>query len=179
MTDSTGGADATVDEPALGFGDVTDPRLDPGERPGGQGGGPAALPSTHLRAIEFVPVVIGIGALVAGTLAGWDGRILDALAHQPPVVRLALAAASTIGAVLLLGQSVAQMELREPGANHLVDMLRGIRLAFLAIAALSVAAGFALGEPLPFVVALIIAGIDIVETSFLLIVVRRSPASGD
>jgi hypothetical protein len=52
-------------------------------------------------------------------------------------------------------------------------MLRGIRLAFLALAALSVALGWAIGSALPFVVALIIAGIDVIETSFLLIVVRR------
>ena len=53
-------------------------------------------------------------------------------------------------------------------------MVRGIRLAFLALAALAVAAGWLLAHPLPFVVALIIAGIDVIETSFLLIVVRRS-----
>jgi hypothetical protein len=131
------------------------------------------------RLVEFVPVVIGFGALVAGTLAGWDGRFLDALAHLPVVVRFALGAASLIGAALLLGAAVERMEARAPGSNHLVEMLRGIRLAFLALAALSVAAGWLLGQPLPFVVALIIAGIDIVETSFLLLVVRRAPSTGD
>ena len=48
-----------------------------------------------------------------------------------------------------------------------------LRIPFLALAAASIALGWALGSALPFVVALVIAGIDIVETSFLLIVVRR------
>ncbi len=129
----------------------------------------------RFQPVEFVPVLVGFGALVAGTLAGWDGRFLDALAHLPVVVRFTLGAASLIGAALLLGAAIERMEARTPGSNHLVEMLRGIRLAFLALAAVSVAAGWLLGQPLPFVVALIIAGIDIVETSFLLLVVRRAP----
>ena len=149
------------------------------ERPMPAAAAVVAPGTAGIRLIEFAPVVIGFGALVAGTLAGWDGRFLDALAHLPLVVRFALGAASLIGAALLLGAAVERMEARAPGSNHLVEMLRGIRLAFLALAALSVAAGWLLGQPLPFVVALIIAGIDIVETSFLLIVVRRAPPAGD
>ena len=38
-------------------------------------------------------------------------------------------------------------------------------------AALSAAAGWLLGHPLPFVVALVIAGVDILETTFLLFVI--------
>ena len=48
------------------------------------------------------------------------------------------------------------------GGGHLVDLLRGVRLAFLSVAALAVAAGWLIGLPLPFVVALIIAGIDVI-----------------
>ena len=58
--------------------------------------------------------------------------------------------------------------------GDLASMIRGVRLAFLAVAAGAVAAGWLLGHALPFVVALIIAGIDVVETSFLLLVVRRT-----
>ena len=52
-----------------------------------------------------------------------------------------------------------------------------MRLAFLAVAAFAAAAGWLLGSPLPLIVALVIAGIDVVETSFMLLVagaVRRS-----
>jgi hypothetical protein len=43
---------------------------------------------------------------------------------------------------------------------------------FLAVAAFAAAAGWALGHPLPLVVALVIAGVDVLETSFLLLVVN-------
>ena len=56
---------------------------------------------------------------------------------------------------------------RRPG------LIRGVRLVFLAVAAFAAAAGWALGHPLPLVVALVIAGIDVIETSFLLLVVGR------
>jgi len=51
-------------------------------------------------------------------------------------------------------------------------MVRGVRLAFLAVAAFAAAAGWVIGHPLPIVVALVIAGVDVVETSFLLLVVQ-------
>lgn len=95
------------------------------------------------------------------------------LISPPPFVRLALAIASLIGALVLLGAAVGRMESRTDEGGHLVAMLRGIRLAFLAIAALSMAIGWALGSGMPFVVALVIAGVDVLETSFLIIVVRR------
>jgi hypothetical protein len=50
-------------------------------------------------------------------------------------------------------------------------MLRGIRLAFLSLAALAAAAGWLLASPLPLVVAAIVAAVDVLETSFLLLVV--------
>lgn len=53
----------------------------------------------------------------------------------------------------------------------LPTMIRGVRLDFLAVAAFAAAVGWLVGHPLPIVVALIIAGVDVVETSFLLLVV--------
>ena len=44
---------------------------------------------------------------------------------------------------------------------------------FLAAASFTAAAGWLLGEPLPLVIALVIAGVDVVETSFLLLVATR------
>ena len=46
-----------------------------------------------------------------------------------------------------------------------------MRLVFLAVAAFAAAIGWLVGHPLPFIVALVIAGVDILETSFLLLVV--------
>jgi hypothetical protein len=50
-------------------------------------------------------------------------------------------------------------------------MIRAVRLVFLAVAAFAAAAGWLIGHPLPLVVALVIAGVDVLETSFLLVVV--------
>jgi hypothetical protein len=128
---------------------------------------------SRLHWLEFAPLAVGVIALIVATAFGWNGDLLAALVSPPAIVRLALAVASLIGALMLLGAAVGRMESRTDEGGHLVAMLRGIRLAFLALAALSVALGWALGSALPFVVALIIAGIDVIETSFLLIVVRR------
>ena len=127
----------------------------------------------RVRLVEFAPLVLGILAVVVATAFGWNGAALDAIVSPPPAVRLALAVASLIAAGLLIGAAVERMEGRTGSGSHLVSLLRGIRLAFLALAAVSVAIGWLLGSPLPFVVALIIAGVDVIETSFLLIVVRR------
>jgi hypothetical protein len=127
---------------------------------------------SRLHWLEFAPLAVGVIALIVATAFGWNGDLLAALVSPPAIVRLALAVASLIGASMLLGAAVGRMESRTDEGGHLVAMLRGIRLAFLALAALSVALGWALGSALPFVVALIIAGIDVIETSFLLIVVR-------
>jgi hypothetical protein len=127
----------------------------------------------RLQLLEFEPLGIGVVAIAVATAFGWNGNLLDAVVSPPALVRLALAIASLIIAVVLLGAAVGRMEARDDEGGHLVSMLRGIRLAFLTLAALAVALGWALGNAMPFVVALIIAGIDVIETSFLLIVVRR------
>jgi hypothetical protein len=127
----------------------------------------------RVQLLELAPLVVGFAALAVATTLGWDSAILSAIVSPPAVARIALAAAAVTGAVMLLGAAVARMEDRAGSGGHLVAMLRGIRLAFLAVAAFAVAIGWALGSPLPFIVALIIAGIDVIETSFLLIVVHR------
>ena len=65
-------------------------------------------------------------------------------------------------------------------SRDLAGLIRGVRYVFLAVAALSAGLGWLLGHPLPFVVALVIAGVDILETTFLLIVVtlRRDGPNG-
>jgi len=122
---------------------------------------------------EFAPLLLGVLAVVVATVFGWSGAVLDAVVSPPLIVRLALVVASLIVAAMLIGAAVARMEGRVGSGGHLVTLLRGIRLAFLALAAVSVAIGWLIASPLPFVVALIIAGVDVIETSFLLIVVRR------
>ena len=128
----------------------------------------------RVRGLELLPMFSGVAALAAGTILGWDARVLDLIVSPPLVVRLALAGAAVVLAFVLLGAAVARLEGRDGIRGNLPSMVRGIRLAVLAVAALAAAAGWLLAHPLPFVVALLIAGIDVVETSFLLLVVRRS-----
>ena len=115
-------------------------------------------------------VGLGLLAVIAAMLAGGDGVLLDRLVHPPAIVRAALVGVSTAIAVMLLSRGLGRLA---GGANDVAGMVRGVRLAFLALAAASAAAGWALGDPLPLVVALVIAGIDVVETSLLLLVVLR------
>ena len=56
-------------------------------------------------------------------------------------------------------------------ARDMPTLIRGVRLVFLAVAVFAAGVGWLVGHPLPFVVALVIAGVDILETSFLLLVV--------
>jgi hypothetical protein len=122
------------------------------------------------RLATTAAVALGLLAVVAAMLAGGDGVLIDRLVHPPAIVRAALVGASTAIAVILLSRGLGRLA---SGANDVPGMVRGVRLAFLALAAASAAAGWALGDPLPLVVALVIAGIDIVETSLLLLVVLR------
>jgi hypothetical protein len=101
------------------------------------------------------------------------------IATPPPILRAALAgAAIVIGGRLLLSATrrIDASMRRDTGlTNRISDadlgaMVRGVRLVFLAAASFTAAAGWLLGEPLPLVIALVIAGVDVVETSFLLLV---------
>lgn len=120
-------------------------------------------------------LLVGVAALVGGTLLGWDARVLAALATPPALVRAALVGGSVVVALWLLGQATGRLRVgtdgRDAGVGDLRTMIRGVRLVFLAVAAVAAGAGWLLGHPLPFVIALIIAGVDILETSFLLVVV--------
>lgn len=122
-------------------------------------------------------LVAGTVALVGGTLLGWSGDLLDAIAHPPALVRAALVGVSVVTATWCLVQAVRRLEVGRhipPGTmtgRDLATIVRGVRYVFLAVAALSAAAGWLIGHPLPLVLALVIAGVDVLETTFLLIVV--------
>ena len=115
-----------------------------------------------------VALVVGGLAVLVATVAGGDGNVLVAIVHPPTVVRAALVGGSASLAVVLLARGLSRLA---DGTTDVPGMVRGVRLAFLAVAAASAGAGWALGDPLPLVIALVIAGIDVVETSFLLLVV--------
>jgi hypothetical protein len=127
-------------------------------------------------------LIAGFVAVAVAMATGLIPDLLETIARPIPVVRAILAGgAIVIGARLLLGALRRINTAFERGADAAVEishldlgvMVRGVRLVFLAAAAFAAAGGWILGEPLPLVIALVIAGVDVVETSFLLLVATR------
>ena len=167
------------------------PGLDPDEPPGrqppsGRGDGGPAEGGDAPDATRLAWLLVGALAIAAGTALGWDADALAAFVTPPTPIRAALVGlAAGIGLVLLFGAlnrlaaddgTVGRAD-AGPSTRDIGTMIRGVRLVFLAVASFAAAAGWLVGHPLPLVVALVIAGVDVLETSFLLIVVglqRRS-----
>lgn len=126
----------------------------------------------------------GAAAIAAGTALGWDATALASVVTPPPAIRAILVGGSFALGIVLLLSAVQRLsgfadEPQDPTITEPADiegrdigaMIRGVRLVFLAVAAFAATSGWALGHPLPLVVALVIAGVDVLETSFLLVVV--------
>ncbi|MGZ8501363.1 MAG: hypothetical protein ACXWW6_00775 [Candidatus Limnocylindrales bacterium] len=141
----------------------------------------------------LVPLAAGLAALVTGTLFGSDPRLVDALVSPPAIVRAALVAATVLAGLRLLGRAIERIgegagqsgkgrgQADTDQARDLAGMIRAVRLVFLAVAAFAAAGGWLVGSSLPLILALVIAGVDTVETSFLLLVVtvrRGVPPAG-
>ena len=126
------------------------------------------------RRATVAALVVGIAALVIAVVAGWNEDVLTAVVTPPPIVRAVLIAVCAVGGVALLAAAATRISAAgdsETPERDLPGMIRGVRLVFLAVAAFAAAAGWLLGHPLPLIVAVIIAAIDVIETSFLLLVV--------
>ena len=130
---------------------------------------------------RVVWLIAGAVAIAGGTALGWNAAALSAVVTPPGYLRAALVGLSVgIGIVMLFGalnrlagddEEVGRARAGET-PRDIGSMIRGVRLVFLAVAAFAAASGWLLGHPLPLVVALVIAGVDVLETSFLLIVVN-------
>ena len=128
--------------------------------------------TSHPRIAAALAIGAGVLAIVLGTALGLASGVVDAVVEPPVIVRAALIGGSVAIGVVLLTRGLVAMNAGETDIRRLI---RGVRLAFLAVAAFAAAAGWALGSPLPLIVALVIAGIDVVETSFMLLVVGGPP----
>jgi hypothetical protein len=131
------------------------------------------------RLASALALLGGIAAVVLAMAVGLAPNLVDAIASPPPIVRAALGGAAIVVGGRLLLSAVRRIDTsmdREAGpASRISDadlgaMVRGVRLVFLAAAFFTAAAGWILADPLPLVIALVIAGVDVVETSFLLLV---------
>ena len=119
---------------------------------------------------------VAIGARAAGRRRGDRRRVARRAcstrsSRRRPSIRAGLVGGSAGARVVLLSRSVARLA---GGHDDVRGLIRGVRLAFLAVAAGAAAAGWALGHPLPLSSRAVIAGVDVVETSFLLLVVGRT-----
>ena len=125
----------------------------------------------------LLPLTIGLGGLAVGTAFGWDSRLVDALVAPPPIIRAVLVGIAVLVGLWLLRASIDRLRVSRdlPAVATLgpdvAGMVRGIRLTFLAVAAFAAAIGWLIAHPLPLVLALVIGGVDVIETSFLLLVV--------
>ena len=126
------------------------------------------------RVAALGALALGGTAVAAATLVGQDRAPLDTLVHPPTLIRAVLVGGSAALAVILLTRGLIRLAV---GTQDVPGLVRGVRLIFLALAAAAAGAGWAVGDPLPLVVALVIAGIDVVETSFLLLVVTSGRVS--
>ena len=132
--------------------------------------------------LNVAVLAAGVAAVLAATLLGGAGPVLDAVVSPPVVVRAALVGFSAIVALALLGRALEALgggRADDGPERDMTTMIRGVRLAFLAVAAIAASAGWFIGHPLLLVVALVIAGVDVVETTFLLIVARRHRIDDD
>ena len=121
------------------------------------------------RRDAVLALVAGVGLVVGATLVGSVPGLADAVITPPPLIRAFLVGVTVVLGLWLLTRSLGRMA--AAGTDDVPGLIRAVRLAFLAVAAFAAAAGWALGHPLPLLLAAVIAGIDVIETSLLLLVV--------
>jgi hypothetical protein len=132
---------------------------------------PASRRVDRPRLAAAVAIVLGILTVAAATLAGSGGAWLDSILAPPPLIRAALVGLTAVLGGWLLLEAIRRMS--TAGTSNVRGLIRAVRLVFLGVAAFAASAGWIVGNPLPLLVAAVIAGIDVIETSFLLLVVGR------
>ena len=129
------------------------------------------------RGRQLLILLGGIGAVVVASIVGRQD-VMGPILEPPLIGRVLFGAAAALVGVVLVMRSIARFGAASGDPRALI---REVRLAFLAVAAFAAAAGWLLGSALPIVVALVIAGVDVIETTLLMLVVhmRPSDAEGD
>ncbi len=132
-----------------------------------------------VRRIDLVSLLVGLGAFALGTALGRDAGLLQAVVTPPAIVRACFVGAAVLVGLAAFAAGVGRIDAaRDPGVEGPVHLIRGVRLVFLGLAALAAAAGWLVASPLPIVVALVIAAVDVVETTFVLILVGTRRVAG-
>jgi hypothetical protein len=108
------------------------------------------------------------GLLVLGlTAAAGRTDVLGRFLEPPIWAAVPLAIAASLIGLVLVARSTGM--LRSAGGDPR-GLIRGVRLLFLAVAAFAAAAGWLLGSAMPVVVGLVIAAVDVIETTALLLI---------
>ena len=124
------------------------------------------------RGRQLLILLGGIGAVVVASIVGRQD-VMGPILEPPLIGRVLFGAAAALVGVVLVMRSIARFGAARGDPRALI---RAVRLAFLAVAAFAAAAGWLLGSALPIVVALVIAGVDVIETTLLMLVVHVRPA---
>ena len=146
----------------------------PDDRPGSRLDGPLVV---------WLVLLAGLAAIGIVTITGASAELLQVLSRPPAVVRAFLSGFFIVLGGWLLLAAIRRTDgaiANDPSADEgrisdadLGALVRAVRLVFLSAASLTAAGGWLIGDPLPLVIALVIAGVDVVETSFLLLVATR------
>lgn len=137
-------------------------------------GGPAAT-GGRSGGSQALWLIGGIVLVVGATILGGAGAIGPILEPPFPAGLLLGVAAGILGIVVVL-RAIARIG---PARTDARELIRAVRLLFVAVGLFAAAAGWIVGSALPIVVGLVIVGIDVIETSFLLIITaarRDDPA---
>ena len=117
------------------------------------------------------------GLLVLGlTAAAGRTDILGRFLEPPFWAAVPLAIAAGLVGFVMATRAVGM--LRSPAGDPR-GLIRGVRLLFLAVAAFAAAAGWLLGSAMPVVVGLVIAAVDVIETTALLLITRPGEGSDE
>lgn len=121
--------------------------------------------------MRLLMLTLGGGLAILIAMAAGRSDALASILQPPFAARVLLGLSSAIlGVVLVLRAADRLGTSAEPR-----DLVRAVRVAFLAVGAFAAAAGWLIGSPVPIVAALIIVGVDVLETSFLLLVTAARP----
>ncbi len=127
------------------------------------------------RGRQLLILLGGIGAVVLASVIGRQD-VIGPLLEPPLIGRLMLGTAAVMVGLVLVMRALGRFNAASGDPRALI---RAVRLMFLAVAAFAAAAGWFLGSALPIVVALVIAGVDVIETTLLMLVVHVRPADDE
>jgi hypothetical protein len=129
-----------------------------------------------VKRLTSTPALLAVG-VVGVVLISVSGRsdVVTTLLSPPMPARLLLGIAAFIVAVLIVLAAADRMR-ADADARGLI---RAVRLMFVAVGLFAIAVGWFIGSPVPVVAGIVITAIDLVETSFMLLVTTAKSAAGD